>query len=423
MGPVTIYQDTLKLTTVSAGSSGTSTYTPPKLTPGCTPLRPPIQAPGSFPQRYFCLEFYLLIPKFTTTLTLTSSSNPSFLNQPVTFTVTASAADNTIPAPITLTDTTNNTLLATLTPNSSGVATYTISTLSLGFHNIEAAYAGTSSHSSATASLDQQVINGYATTSTLTCSPSTIALGATSLLTAMVTSSNGTPTGSIAFTDNGAALGQPTLTGGDASLTYTGQTRGTHGILASYIPTGSFSASDASCSVTVNGLPTTTTVAVSPNPSTYGQPVIFSAHVAPVTPNKAVPTGKVTVTFCRGATIVATLDASGNASFVQPTPVRFPSPLAPAPSPALTAATPSSTPAPPRPTATSSRLLPPPRPSSPLRPTPPTSRNESASPCRSQASPAPRRIPSPAIQSRRAPRRPPVPSIFTTVVCSSAPLP
>ncbi len=251
----------------------------------------------------------MLIPKFTTTLTLTSSSNPSFLNQPVTFTVTASAADNTIPAPITLTDTTNNTLLATLTPNSSGVATYTISTLSLGFHNIEAAYAGTSSYSSATASLDQQVINGYATTT----HPHLLALHHRPRCH-LSPYRDGDLVQRHAHRlhrlhDNGAALGQPTLTGGDASLTYTGHTRGTHGILASYIPTGSFSASDASCSVTVNGLPTTTTVAVSPNPSTYGQPVIFSAHVAPVTPNRAVPTGKVTVTFCRGATIVATLDA------------------------------------------------------------------------------------------------------------------
>ena len=159
---------------------------------------------------------------------------------------------------------------------------------------------------------------GSTTTTTLTCNPSTITIGGTSLFSVMVTSSGGTPTGSITFTDNNSPLGQPTLTNGDATYTYTGQTTGTHGIIATYIPTGSFAASSSSCSVTVNGLPTTTTVAVSPNPSTYGQPIIFSAHVAPAAPNKAVPTGRLRFTFCRGATIDTTLDASGNSSVIQP---------------------------------------------------------------------------------------------------------
>jgi hypothetical protein len=159
-----------------------------------------------------------------------------------------------------------------------------------------------------------------ATTTALTCNPSTISIGATSLFSAMVTSPGRTPSGSITFTDNGNPLGQPFLVNGNATFTYTDQTTGAHGIVANYIPTGSFGASSASCSVTVNGLPTTTTVAVSPNPSTYGQPVIFSAHVAPAAPNRLVPTGQVRFTFCRGATTVATLDASGNASFVSPLP-------------------------------------------------------------------------------------------------------
>jgi hypothetical protein len=159
-----------------------------------------------------------------------------------------------------------------------------------------------------------------ATVTTLTCNPSAISIGATSLFSAMVTSPGRTPSGSITFTDNGNPLGQPTLVNGNVTFTYTGQVGGAHNIIANYIPTGSFVASSASCSVTVNGLPTTITVAVSPNPSTYGQPVIFSAHVAPVAPNKTVPTGTVNFLFCRGAEFSATIDASGNVSVIQPFP-------------------------------------------------------------------------------------------------------
>jgi hypothetical protein len=169
---------------------------------------------------------------------------------------------------------------------------------------------------------------GSATTTTLTCNPSTISIGATSLLSVAVTSATGTPPGSINFTDNNTIpLGQPSLTNGGAALTYTGQAAGTHTILATYVPTGSFAASTASCPIIVNGLPTITTVAVTPNPSTYGQPVVFSTHVAPVAPNKSVPTGKVRFTYCRGATIDVALDTNGNGSVIQPTGTEIAEPV------------------------------------------------------------------------------------------------
>jgi hypothetical protein len=314
-GNVAFFLDNKQIGT-STISNGVAKLTNFLITPGVHALYASYPGQGSFPPA-FSVIIIVDISTYTTTLTLTSSPNPSLLNQPVTFTVTAAAADKSIPTPITLTDTTTNTPLATLTPNSTGAATFTTSTLSLGAHGIEAAYAGTSTYASSSAFLTQQVV-GSTTTTTLTCNPSTITIGGTSLFSVMVTSSGGTPTGSITFTDNNSPLGQPTLTNGDATYTYTGQTTGTHGIIATYIPTGSFAASSSSCSVTVNGLPTTTTVAVSPNPSTYGQPIIFSAHVAPAAPNKTVPTGRLRFTFCRGATIDTTLDASGNSSVIQP---------------------------------------------------------------------------------------------------------
>ena len=56
----------------------------------------------------------------------------------------------------------------------------------------------------------------------LTCRPNPIDIGNTAHLTATVTSANGTPTGFIAFTDNGVSLATQILASGAASLTYTG---------------------------------------------------------------------------------------------------------------------------------------------------------------------------------------------------------
>jgi hypothetical protein len=140
--------------------------------------------------------------------------------------------------------------------------------------------------------------NGATTTTALTCNPATIAIGGTSLLSAMVTSSGGTPTGSITFTDSGVSLGQPTLTNGDASLTYTGQVAGTHDIVATFMPTGSFASSSASCTVVVDTLPSTAILTVVPPSSTFGNPVTLTATVSATNPpGPSVPTGSVTFTY------------------------------------------------------------------------------------------------------------------------------
>ena len=51
-------------------------------------------------------------------------------------------------------------------------------------------------------------------------------------------------------------------------------------------------------------IPTTTAVATSPNPSSFGQPVALTATVAPRSPYGGTPTG--TVTFFNGAAILGT---------------------------------------------------------------------------------------------------------------------
>jgi hypothetical protein len=316
-GPVTIYEDQGSLATVTVGPSGTYLYTPPLLTPGLHAFVATYPGSGVFPPAV-SVKFFLLVPLVNTTVNLTSSPNSSFVGQPVLFTITASAADNTIPSPITLTDTTTNTLLATLTPNASGVATYTTSTLSLGIHSLLAAYAGTSSYNPSSSGLSQDVVTDPAndTITTLTCNPSTLAIDTTSLFSATVSSASGTPTGSIIFTDNGTALSQPTLTNGAVSYLLTARQSGTRTIIATYVPTGSFAASSASCVLTVSGAATVATLSVAPTLANEGSPITLTANVSGGPPgSRGSPVG--TITFYNGSTVIDTGAhlTSGTATF------------------------------------------------------------------------------------------------------------
>jgi hypothetical protein len=326
MGAITFFEDSQNIGTVNLNASGVATLQPPVPMPGLHAFTATYPGQGPFSPAV-SVKFYVLFPKYTPTLTLTSSSNPSQLNTPVTFTATIASADNTVLTPITLTDTTTNTVLATVTPNSAGVATFTTSSLAAGSHYITATYAGDATHNSASASVFQNVVNGYATGTFLNCTPNPIAINATSLCTVRVTSSNGTPTGSVTLTDGNTTLATLPLTAGSATYTYTGTSAGIHNLTASYPVTGTFNASSASFSLNVNGLPTTTTASVSPDPSTYGQPTIFTVHVAPISPNSAVPSGTVILNFCHGAIITLTLDATGSASVTTPIPGSLPEPV------------------------------------------------------------------------------------------------
>jgi hypothetical protein len=256
------------------------------------------------------VKIYVIVDAYGVTLNVTSAPNPSLTGQSVTFQIKLSSANGVPPGNISLTDNSTGNTLATLTPDVNGNASFSISTLAVGTHLIVASYSGNSSYSSATANVVQVVEGGSPTSTTLTCLPNPIDIFGTAQFAATVTSGNGTPTGSISFTDNGALLATQGLVGGTTSLTYTGMVAGMHNIIASYTPTGSFAASSATCSEVVNALPTTSILTVAPTTSTYGAPVTLTATVAPATPpGPSTPTG--VVTFYNGAAVIGTGTLAG----------------------------------------------------------------------------------------------------------------
>src|SRR5262249_37223075 len=142
----------------------------------------------------------------TTTMTLTSSLNPSNFGSAVTFTATINSATAT--GSVSFYD--GTTLLANQTSITSGVATFSTSILAVGAHTITAVYSGDSSHAPSNASLtanasqlgNPQVVNQIPPAGinfSLSGTPASITYGDVITLNAAITSTLGAPTGSVNF--------------------------------------------------------------------------------------------------------------------------------------------------------------------------------------------------------------------------------
>jgi hypothetical protein len=152
-----------------------------------------------------------------------------------------------------------------------------------------------------------------ATATSLRADTRSAVFGQSVTLAATVTSSAGTPTGTVTFFDGGTVLGEVAVDpNGQASLTVLLGV-GAHSLRASFAGTGGFTAStSAALGETVNKAATTT--ALSADAGLLADGLVFlTATVAPIAPGAGVPTG--TVTFRDGNTVLgtATLDANGQA--------------------------------------------------------------------------------------------------------------
>lgn len=178
----------------------------------------------------------------TSTTTLTSSANPTDANQSVTLTATVTGASPT--GIVTFKD--GSTTLGTGTL-SAGLAMLTTSFTVAGNHSLTAVYAGDGLNtSSASSVLIETVYVRTTSTTVLTSSINPVYLNQSVTLTAAVTGAD--PTGTVTFQDGTTNLGSVALSGGQATLTTTFSTIGSHGLSVSY---GGDMANTASISSTV----------------------------------------------------------------------------------------------------------------------------------------------------------------------------
>jgi hypothetical protein len=125
--------------------------------------------------------------------------------------------------------------------------------------------------------------------------------------TAAVTSSYGSPAGTVTFLDGSSVIGNGTISSGNAVFTTSTLGLGTHSIKAVYAGAGNFAASTStSISQVVTQATTATALSSSANPSVFGANVTFTATV---TSNGGVPIGAVTLKL--GTAILGTRTLSG----------------------------------------------------------------------------------------------------------------
>jgi hypothetical protein len=155
-----------------------------------------------------------------------------------------------------------------------------------------------------------------ATTTTLVAAPTTVAYGTTVTYTATVTSSSGVPTGSVNFISGGVTLATETLnsTGVAIFATSSGQI-GKNTLYAQYVGNSEFASSSSNQAVvTVETIPTTTTLSTPTPTAVVTTYVVFNVVVKDTT-GTGVPTGIVEFLYdgVKGGGI-ATLDSSGAGS-------------------------------------------------------------------------------------------------------------
>lgn len=237
----------------------------------------------------------------STNATLTSSLNPAGVGQPVTFTVKVTG---NFAIPVGIVNFFDGPFrLGGLGLDSTGQGTFTTSSLAVGSHPITVAYGGTSDFNSAVTAVLTQIINPAqvtGVTGTLRASPEPSVAGAAFTLTATLAAPSGSsaaPTGTVAFSIDGAIVGQATLSGGVAILAGPSALAvGTHALTAAYSGDSNYlSVATLTGTHTVILSPTATLlVAIGATTIYFNQPANSRYYTTVADPNHP-PTGTVTV--------------------------------------------------------------------------------------------------------------------------------
>ncbi len=152
------------------------------------------------------------------------------------------------------------------------------------------------------------------TLTTLTSSANPSLQGKSVTFTATVTpqSGSGTPTGTVTFQNGAAVLGTKTLMAGTAKYATTTLPPGSNSITAVYGGSSTFSGStSAPLNQFVQAATATAVTSSSPNPSAFGQSVLFTATV---TSSIGAPPNGELVTFELGTNVLGTGTLSGGAA-------------------------------------------------------------------------------------------------------------
>jgi large repetitive protein len=199
-----------------------------------------------------------------------------------------------------------NPVLATTNYTGSTV-NFSIPNLSQGAHTIFAQFTPSDSNYTGSSSKATYKITQATTATTFISPPANTTYGQSVVFTVSVVPSPsigaqyGTPSGSVTFfadsMTTGANLGTAAINGGTQQASITtpplALTPGQHSIIAVYTGDTKFSASQATFTPFFVVAPSTTALTSSASTTVFGQPVTFTATVAPNAPTSIVPSGTV----------------------------------------------------------------------------------------------------------------------------------
>jgi uncharacterized protein (UPF0548 family) len=312
-GTVTFMDGTTALGTLPLAGSGVATFTTATLSVGTHSIAAIYSGTVDF-SGSTSSGLSQVVQTASTTTAISSSLNPSNDGQSVTFTAKLSwSAGGTPTGTVTFLD--GTTTIGTSVVNGSGIATFSISTLSVGTHSITAAYSGDSNFSASTSPVLSQGVVSTTTSTAVTSSlnPSTESQSVT--FTVTVNSAGLTPTGTVRLTDGSTMLGTLVLNGsGIATFTTSTLSVGTQGIQAAYSGDANNSPSTSPVlNQVVQKASTTTALSANPPSANLNQNVTLTSTVTPGI--AGTPTG--TVSFLDGTTQLGTspVNGSGIATF------------------------------------------------------------------------------------------------------------
>ncbi len=242
-------------------------------------------------------------------IALTAAPNPVAGGSAATFTAQVTGNCNVPTGDVTFLD--NGAAIGTGTLNTSAVASFSTSFLTVGTHHLTATYPGDFNFEDSTSNTVELTVTGLPTTTSLVAAPNPAKAFQPVTLTAHVTDPYVQVAGTVTFTAGTTTLGTAPLVNGFATITTSQVGAGTYTVTATFNATTQFATSSAAVQLQVDGDATTTMLRSSLNPSLFGQAVTFRAVVA-LSGSTAMPQG--TVTFRDGTAILgtSTLDGSGS---------------------------------------------------------------------------------------------------------------